>query len=56
MTWQVCIFNRENLGSEHVLYEPEKYPPKNEVPWNIILEELDRLVERTDNSEMLLGE
>ncbi|MGH2478439.1 MAG: flavoprotein [Ktedonobacteraceae bacterium] len=24
----------------HVLYEPEKYPPKNEVPWDIILETL----------------
>ncbi|HJT55331.1 MAG TPA: flavoprotein [Ktedonobacteraceae bacterium] len=40
----------------HVLYEPEKYPPKNEVPWNIILEELDRLVERTKNNEILPGE
>jgi hypothetical protein len=24
----------------HVIYEPEKYPPKNEVPWKIILDEL----------------
>lgn len=23
-----------------VIYEPEKYPPKNEVPWQIILDEL----------------
>jgi phosphopantothenoylcysteine synthetase/decarboxylase len=28
----------------HVLYKPEKYPPKNEVPWNIILETLDRII------------
>lgn len=26
-----------------VLYEPDKYPPKNEVPWEIILEALDRI-------------
>lgn len=24
-----------------VIYEPEKYPPKNEVPWNVILTELN---------------
>lgn len=24
----------------HVLYEPKKYPPKNEVPWEVILAEL----------------
>ena len=29
----------------HVLYEPEKYPPKNEVPWNVILDELHRITE-----------
>jgi phosphopantothenoylcysteine synthetase/decarboxylase len=23
-----------------VLYEPEKYPPSNKVPWNVILDEL----------------
>jgi phosphopantothenoylcysteine synthetase/decarboxylase len=22
----------------HVIYEPDKYPPKNEVPWKVILE------------------
>lgn len=27
----------------HVIYEPDKYPPKNEVPWGIILEELHRI-------------
>ncbi|HEU5376915.1 MAG TPA: flavoprotein [Ktedonobacteraceae bacterium] len=26
----------------HVIYEPEKYPPKNEVPWDVILETLHR--------------
>ncbi len=26
-----------------VIYEPEKYPPKNEVPWEIILDELHRI-------------
>lgn len=26
-----------------VIYEPEKYPPKNEVPWSVILEVLDRI-------------
>lgn len=39
-----------------VLYEPERYPPKNEVPWHIILEELDRLMEQRENSEILPGE
>jgi phosphopantothenoylcysteine synthetase/decarboxylase len=28
----------------HVIYEPERYPPKNEVPWNIILETLHQLM------------
>ncbi len=27
----------------HVIYEPEKYPPKNEVPWDVILETLHRI-------------
>lgn len=27
----------------HVIYEPEKYPPKNEVPWQVILDELHRI-------------
>ncbi|HEU0001174.1 MAG TPA: flavoprotein [Ktedonobacteraceae bacterium] len=30
----------------HILYEPEKYPPKNEVPWEIILDELHRICEK----------
>lgn len=27
-----------------VVYEPEKYPPKNEVPWQVILAALQRIV------------
>jgi len=27
----------------NVIYEPEKYPPKNEVPWEVILETLHRI-------------
>ena len=30
----------------HVLYEPEKYPPKNEVPWEVILDELHFLCKK----------
>ena len=30
----------------HVIYEPGKYPPKNEVPWNIILETLHRITRK----------
>ena len=30
----------------HVLYEPEKYPPKNEVPWEIMLGELHELMRK----------
>ncbi|HEU5380334.1 MAG TPA: flavoprotein [Ktedonobacteraceae bacterium] len=29
-----------------VLYEPEKYPPSNNIPWNQVLEELHKQVER----------
>jgi phosphopantothenoylcysteine synthetase/decarboxylase len=28
-----------------VIYEPEKYPPKNEVPWEIILDELHEMMQ-----------
>lgn len=30
----------------HVLYEPETYPPKNQVPPSVILDELHRLIEQ----------
>ena len=30
-----------------VIYEPEKYPPKNEVPWDVILEALHRITEQS---------
>ena len=30
----------------HVIYEPEKYPPKNEVPWEVILETLHQITEQ----------
>lgn len=30
----------------HIIYEPEKYPPKNEVPWEVILAELQRIIEQ----------
>jgi phosphopantothenoylcysteine synthetase/decarboxylase len=30
----------------HIIYEPEKYPPKNEVPWEVILETLHRITEQ----------
>ena len=30
----------------HVIYEPEKYPPKNEVPWEVILDELYRICKK----------
>lgn len=26
----------------HVIYKPEVYPPRNEVPWSVILEELQK--------------
>ncbi len=28
----------------HMLYEPDTYPPKNEVPWEVILETLHRII------------
>jgi|SRR5579875_410700 phosphopantothenoylcysteine synthetase/decarboxylase len=28
-----------------IIYEPDIYPPKNEVPWEVILEALHRLIE-----------
>jgi len=28
----------------HIIYEPEKYPLKNEVPWNVILEALHQII------------
>ncbi len=28
----------------HVIYEPELYPPKNQVPANVVLDELHRLI------------
>lgn len=31
----------------NVLYEPEKYPPSNNIPWDRVLEELHKLVDRT---------
>ena len=31
----------------HVIYEPEKYPPKNEVPWEIMLDELHELMRKS---------
>ena len=30
----------------HVIYEPEKYPPKNEVPWEIMLDELHEMMQK----------
>ena len=30
----------------HVMYEPETYPPKNEVPWEIMLDELHELMRK----------
>jgi hypothetical protein len=32
------------LWGVRVLYQPEKYPPKNAIPASIVLEELDRLI------------
>lgn len=32
----------------HVIYEPEKYPPKNEVPWKVILETLHQIIKRQE--------
>jgi len=26
----------------HILYEPERYPPSNRVPWEVIIEELQQ--------------
>lgn len=28
----------------HVLYEPEKYPPRNDVPWNVVLDEVWKIM------------
>jgi phosphopantothenoylcysteine synthetase/decarboxylase len=28
----------------HILYEPEKYPPRNDVPWHVVLDDLHQLV------------
>jgi hypothetical protein len=33
-----------------VLYEPEKYPPKNQVPPDVILTVLDETIMRTQSS------
>ncbi len=30
----------------HVIYQPDMYPPRNEVPWTIILEELEKQYNR----------
>jgi phosphopantothenoylcysteine synthetase/decarboxylase len=30
----------------HIIYEPDTYPPKNEVPWEIILEMVQRITDR----------
>jgi len=27
-----------------ILYEPEKYPPRNDVPWHVVLDDLHHLV------------
>jgi hypothetical protein len=32
------------LWGVHVLYQPEKYPPRNAIPANIVMEELDHLL------------
>jgi phosphopantothenoylcysteine synthetase/decarboxylase len=30
----------------HVLYEPEKYPPRNDVPWNVVLDALHEVLRK----------
>lgn len=32
----------------HVLFDLEKYPPRNEVPWNVILNTLHEAIENTE--------
>lgn len=32
--------------SVRILYEPEKYPPRNDVPWNVVLDELHHLLSK----------
>ncbi len=36
----------------HIIYEPETYPPKNEVPWDVILEELDQVMSRDSSNDL----
>ncbi len=31
----------------HIIYQPELYPPRNEVPWKIILDELEKEYRKT---------
>jgi hypothetical protein len=33
----------------HVLYEPEKYPPKNEVPWEVVLDTLHQALRQAES-------
>jgi hypothetical protein len=40
----------------YILYEPDKYPPKNEVPWEVILDELDKITKRSDRDSIAVQE
>ena len=37
-------------GGVSVLYDLEKYPPRNEVPWTVVLEELERITKAETGS------
>jgi hypothetical protein len=60
--WKPCVLTDSGLDTHpafprsiaqlreygvQVIYEPEKYPPKNEVPWDVILETLHRITEQS---------
>lgn len=39
-----------------VLYEPEKYPSPSMIPWEVILDELDKITKRSDRDSIVVQE
>ncbi len=37
----------------HILYEPERYPPSNRVPWEVMIEELQQQAFREELKEVM---
>ncbi len=40
----------------HVLYEPEKYPPRNDVPWKVVLDRLHHILDEHAREEAYRAE